>query len=455
MMMITSDSDDAASGDYSPSPAVADDISTLSNVMSFRSHKTRFVLDSLEHVVFRSHDPIIDNLLLSKMSGTHDADLIRTTAREWQDNIIGNILTYITDLIFQDPAFVDNKQIRQMFSDNLHFGKTNDPDDGSRIHHDFEQSEGLLIIWVRHTLFFPVDFKDTQDWTTVQTQEQVSPARQVRQVRLASSRALAATSHPFPQDMTSSLSPGRPGDNDESTPAPDSPPVDALITAESVFTVPSTLAATTTSIHTSDVMERLTDLNISFDDTILERLFNPNFSIDVDAVIKNENKTNWCDNTLTSLKRAIVHDFLENTQSSEDENIKKLLFNKIQIHDSSLDSITTSLRNSGGLTNAIKRQLRQNPERDFANFNVFFALTFPDDFDGTNFDNVTANDVSSLSLAYGTLLRTILLLVWVGLGLLLAGFCQRLIGRVIRFMLRDYLAGNLFLVPLVLRAVFR
>jgi hypothetical protein len=92
----------------------------------------------------------------------------------------------------------------------------------------------------------------------------------------------ATSTHPFSQDMTSSLSPRRPGDNAEPTPptkcpadAPDLPPVDALITAEKNFTIPSTLAATTTSIHTSDVMERLTDLNISFDNTILERLFNP------------------------------------------------------------------------------------------------------------------------------------------------------------------------------------
>jgi hypothetical protein len=65
----------------------------------------------------------------------------------------------------------------------------------------------------------------------------------------------AATTHPFPQDMTSSLSPGRPGDNEESTlpnnrpgDAPDSSPVDTLITAESHLAIPSTLAATTTSI---------------------------------------------------------------------------------------------------------------------------------------------------------------------------------------------------------------
>jgi hypothetical protein len=58
-----------------------------------------------------------------------------------------------------------------------------------------QPNDGVLFIWVGHTLFFPADFQDNQDWTTVQTQEQVSPDRKVQAwtltqpVRIDTSRA--------------------------------------------------------------------------------------------------------------------------------------------------------------------------------------------------------------------------------------------------------------------------
>jgi hypothetical protein len=132
-----STSDDSSPPPGRPPGAVSDDISTLANVRSTRRRRTSFIFDSLEHVVFRSHDPIIDHLLLTKMYGTHDFDLTKTTARDWhdigywQDNIIENIRAYITEFVFQE-AIVD-KDVRQKFSTNLFFGETNDPDDGSHI----------------------------------------------------------------------------------------------------------------------------------------------------------------------------------------------------------------------------------------------------------------------------------------------------------------------------------
>jgi hypothetical protein len=165
-------------GDSSPPPgrppgAVGDDVSTLSNVRSFRRRKTSFIFDSIKTVVFRSHDSRIDHLLLSKMYGTHDFDLTKTTARDWhdvdyyQDYIIENIRSYITEFFFQENP-VDS-DVQEMFSSNLYFGETNIPNQGSDIYLDrhllsaikkcdFEQSAGLLIIWVRHKLFFPTNF---------------------------------------------------------------------------------------------------------------------------------------------------------------------------------------------------------------------------------------------------------------------------------------------------------
>jgi hypothetical protein len=161
--------------------SLVDDYSTLSNFRATGSQNTNDVLPLLNTMIFRSHDPIVDKLLTDHLSGIHDSDLIKTKDNEFHDTLIANLRRYITEMIFSDTS-VDSS-IRQMFAANLHFGATNDPDDGSRITHDrqlrgtikrcdFAQSEGLLIIWVRHTLFFPTAFQPDRDWTTIHTQRQ-------------------------------------------------------------------------------------------------------------------------------------------------------------------------------------------------------------------------------------------------------------------------------------------
>jgi hypothetical protein len=169
--------------------SLVDDYTTLSNFRATGSQNTIDVLPLLTTMTFRSHDPIVDKLLTDHLPGVHDSDLIKTKDNEFHNTIIANLRRYITEMIFSATS-VDSS-IRQMFTSNLHFGATNDPDDGSRITHDrqlrgtikqcdLEQSDGQLIIWVRHTLFFPTAFQPDRDWTTVQTQEQVTPARQAR-----------------------------------------------------------------------------------------------------------------------------------------------------------------------------------------------------------------------------------------------------------------------------------
>jgi hypothetical protein len=55
--MTPQEHDDASSDSGGSNPrGFDDDFSTLSNVMSIRSQSTPIVLESLHHVVFRSHD---------------------------------------------------------------------------------------------------------------------------------------------------------------------------------------------------------------------------------------------------------------------------------------------------------------------------------------------------------------------------------------------------------------
>jgi hypothetical protein len=70
-----------------------------------------------------------------------------------------------------------------MFYDNIHLGETNNPDDDSGIFNDMQlyysnfamsKNSGHPIIYVRHTLLFPINFLHDPDWTAVQTQDQVS-----------------------------------------------------------------------------------------------------------------------------------------------------------------------------------------------------------------------------------------------------------------------------------------
>jgi hypothetical protein len=79
----------SSTGDSSP-PAVGHAISTLMNIPVRRIRNSSDTCKSLKRVVFRSHDPIIDDLLLRKMSGTHDAALIKMPDNQWQDTIMEN-----------------------------------------------------------------------------------------------------------------------------------------------------------------------------------------------------------------------------------------------------------------------------------------------------------------------------------------------------------------------------
>jgi hypothetical protein len=213
MATYASPDEESTPDDSSPSPgrppgAVSNDISLMLNVLSRRPHERNFVLPALNETRFCSHDPIIDHLLSTRMTGAHDTFMIKTENNQWQDNIVKAIRTYITETIFKEDKSTD-KAIQKMFSNHLHFGKTHDPNDaplytdaqlGLFIKRcDFVKIDARLIIWIRHTLVFPVTFPDTFDWTAVQPQEKVSPfrflcAQRARRARLTASCASVPTS---------------------------------------------------------------------------------------------------------------------------------------------------------------------------------------------------------------------------------------------------------------------
>jgi hypothetical protein len=127
---------------------------------------------------------VLCDLLSTRMTGAHDTFMIKTKNNQWQDNIVNAIRTYITETIFKEDKSTD-KAIQKMFSNNLHFGKTHDPNDAPLYTDaqvrlfikrcDFVKTDGHLIIWIRHTLVFPVDFPDNPIWTAVEPQAKLSP----------------------------------------------------------------------------------------------------------------------------------------------------------------------------------------------------------------------------------------------------------------------------------------
>ena len=118
--------------------AVPDDTSTMTNTMTAISSNSFECLNSLKDIVFRSHDPTVAILLHETLRGEHDAGLIKTDNDQWCDNIIDNLRNYITNSFFQRYVSQDMENLRKMFFYNIHFGKTGDPDNGSRILQDMQ-----------------------------------------------------------------------------------------------------------------------------------------------------------------------------------------------------------------------------------------------------------------------------------------------------------------------------
>jgi hypothetical protein len=94
---------------------------------------------TLSKTWFRSHDPIINDLLHAMMRGSHDTKIIKTNDNQWnKNNIITDIQNYIRNAIFQrhDSAAIQTNW--QMFFVNIHFGQTGNPDNNSHILHNLQ-----------------------------------------------------------------------------------------------------------------------------------------------------------------------------------------------------------------------------------------------------------------------------------------------------------------------------
>ena len=196
---------ESASGTPFP-PHVGDDESILTNFMSIQTTNTTDTLALLTSVVFRSADPILSDLLHTAMNDDHDPGLIKTDSDDWQDNIVDNLRKIIATTLFPPYVSASQDTIRQQVLANIHFGKTNHPTDGSiyndmQLRHaikrcDLTRSSGRIVMWVRHTLVFPISFMTSNDWTTVHPQDQVTPDRQSRIARQWARERQAALNRP-------------------------------------------------------------------------------------------------------------------------------------------------------------------------------------------------------------------------------------------------------------------
>jgi hypothetical protein len=122
----------SASGTPSP-PTVCNN--TLTNFLSIQTNSTSDTLASLQNVVFRSDDYIISDLLCQRMHEDHDPELIKTESNELQDTIFDNPRAVLANTLFPKHVFASSNDARPKFYANIHFGKTNNPNDGSLYNH--------------------------------------------------------------------------------------------------------------------------------------------------------------------------------------------------------------------------------------------------------------------------------------------------------------------------------
>jgi hypothetical protein len=178
-----------------PIVSMLDDMSALSNILSSgRSHNSENILPLLANVVFRSHDPALNKILQTSIPGTTDAEsLIKNQNQTWCPNIIENLVDYMVQRIFPTDTYEfssDEDHYKTMFRNNINLGSDVSTDETLITHdlqlrsiiksYDYEASNGILYIWIRHTLFFPTDTFDGSNWNVVIPVDMVTPERMAR-----------------------------------------------------------------------------------------------------------------------------------------------------------------------------------------------------------------------------------------------------------------------------------
>jgi hypothetical protein len=182
-----------------PFVSMMDDMSAFSNIQSTTgSQNSDVILPLLRMVIFRSNDPTLDLILQRSIPGETDAEsLIKNQHNGWCDNIINKLKNHIVERIFgpDDPSSAafpnQNEYYKTMFRTNISLG-FQDPNDATIISHDLQlraiikslnfNADGVLYLWVRHTLFFPQDTFHGTNWDVVSPADRISPDRFARDV---------------------------------------------------------------------------------------------------------------------------------------------------------------------------------------------------------------------------------------------------------------------------------
>ena len=90
----------------------------------------------IDHVVFHSHDADLDAIFQERLQGPTDASLVlKHDDDTWRSTIIENLKDLMVQALF-DPQDNSGDYYKTMFRNNIYFGTTADPNDGSMIHLD-------------------------------------------------------------------------------------------------------------------------------------------------------------------------------------------------------------------------------------------------------------------------------------------------------------------------------